>query len=349
MSEEKKVFVSSTVYKVYRGGGDLSKKWFVYFYEGKKRIRKYGSINQFHTVKAREREIRKLKKQLKMKQVRRVSNTEQAIRSFLRDNWAGWRQKTREQYTYYSNVIIDYLAGREITPDLINSFLQSQRDRLHPTTYNKYLAYLKRFLRVAGYDFLMDEYKALKAHPKPARYFQRHQIKKIMKEIDKTQPDLALFVRFQYFCFIRPRELRQLRVGDVLIEENQIRVPGDISKNKKTQFVSIPTAFRPFVQFLKDKGSGEYIFPSLHNPDKPIGVNTMYDRHRRILDKLNFGTDYTLYSWKHTGAVAVAKAGVHITQIQKQMRHHSLEETDKYLRQMGIQDCTDLNERFPSI
>jgi integrase len=76
----------------------------------------------------------------------------------------------------------------------------------------------------------------------------------------------------------------------------------------------------------------------------------MYRAHARILKDLRFGKGYTLYSWKHTGAIAVAKSGrVGVKELQIQLRHHSLDQTDQYLRQMGVQDLGRLQAHFPTV
>ncbi len=75
----------------------------------------------------------------------------------------------------------------------------------------------------------------------------------------------------------------------------------------------------------------------------------MYEKHKRILKKLNFGKGYCMYSWKHTGAIAAVKAGVSVKELQMQLRHHSLDETDKYLRQMGVRHITNFRVSMPDI
>ena len=55
-----------------------------------------------------------------------------------------------------------------------------------------------------------------------------------------------------------------------------------------------------------------------------------------MIEDLELNTDYTLYSWKHSGVVAAYNAGVDIKTIQNQCRHHSLEQTDVYLKSLGL-------------
>lgn len=345
MPGEKKVFPSFHVYSPQ----DISKKWFVYWYEGRKRVKKYGDINQQPTPEARMKAARQLISQLKSEIVRRVSKTEDTLQGYLQANATRWRPRTREQYHSLVNVLLAHLAGRELTQGLLAAFLESILLTRHPTTYNKYIDILRRICRGAGLYFDFEGIERAKASSSPARYFQQHQARRLLSHIDQADPELGLFVRFLYYCFIRPKELRMLRVGDVLLEEGDIRVPGEVSKNTKTQFVAIPAAFRPSLNFLYEKPAADYIFPSPQDASKPISKNNMYRRHKAILDELRFGQGYTLYSWKHTGAVMAAKAGISVKELQLQLRHHSLDETDKYLRQMGVKDLGRLREDFPGI
>lgn len=345
MPGEKKVFPSFQVYSPQ----DLSKKWFVYWYEGRQRRRKYGDINQHSTRAARQRAAELLIEELKASHRRRISKAEETIRQYIAQNASRWRKSTLEHYQGKTNAFFDHLGGRDLTAETLAEFLQHIQDNRHPTTYNKYIVTLKKLLAVAGYGHLLSNAEKLRASSTPARYFQAGHARRLLAAIDEQDEDLGLFVRFLYYCFIRPRELRRLRVGDILLEEGEIRVPGKVSKNAKTQFVVIPHCFLPHLAPLFDRPPGEYVFPSPADRSKPAGKNTMYRRHKKFLDALGFGEGYTLYSWKHTGAVAAAKAGVSIKELQLQLRHHSLDETDKYLRQMGVKDLSRLKENFPGL
>jgi integrase len=336
-------------FKIYKAGGSLDKKWFVYYYEGTKRIRKFEGINQYKTVAAREAAAAELIKKLKTEHFRKVSKVEEVIWDYIDANQTRWKKKTIQQYKSSANVLLEFLGGRVPSETLITEFLEKIKREKHPTTYNRYLFYTKRLMDEAGYAFLLEGFKSLKTNKTPARYFQKYQAKKLLELIDEKDPELALFIRFIYYCFIRPNELRQLTVGDILLEEMEIRIPGQVSKNRKTQYIVIPKAFQSQLKDLFAMQPGAYLFPSKKDDRKPIGKSVMYRRHEKFLKMLNFGQGYTLYSWKHTGAVAAAKAGISIKELQLQLRHHSLDETDKYLRQMGVKDLAQLSSRFPYI
>ena len=62
----------------------------------------------------------------------------------------------------------------------------------------------------------------------------------------------------------------------------------------------------------------------------------MGGRFQKLIPELNLSEEYTLYSWKHSGVVSAYNAGVDIKTIQRQCRHSSLEQTDVYLKSLGL-------------
>lgn len=347
MSREKKLF-PTTNYRVY-SPEDLSRNWFVYWYEGRQRIRKYGRINHGDTYQKRMDLAKALIRKLKAEHRPKISVSEQTVWSYLETNKHIWKKKTQEQYFSVANVFFDFMAGREVNVLLIKEFLQGIRNTRHTTTYNKYRSSLKRLFAAVGAAYLFDEIKPVKTIKTPARYFQPYQAERLAKVIQEKDQELWMFVQFVYYCFIRPGELRFLQVGDLLLEEREIRMPGDKTKNKKTEFVAVPDVFAPQLEQYYNYPPGAYLFPSPHDDNKPIGKSTMYRRHKKILKSMHFGKGYSLYSWKHTGAVAAAKAGVGMKELQIQLRHHSLDQTDEYLRQMGVRDVHRIRNIFPKI
>ncbi|MCX6270509.1 MAG: hypothetical protein NTU44_04675 [Bacteroidetes bacterium] len=55
--------------------------------------------------------------------------------------------------------------------------------------------------------------------------------------------------------------------------------------------------------------------------------------------------DYKFYSLKHTGAVKAIKY-IPVKDLQMQLRHHSLDQVDAYLRQMKAVESEELRTPF---
>ncbi len=351
MIEEKKILLCIEDFKVNNAGGDLTKQWFVYYNVEGKRYKKYGKINSFHTKAARMRAAKELilvlvdiPVTIKIKKDKLFEE----LYEYLEDNKGFWRKKTYQSVKSKLDVLFEKVNGK-LTQVRIQKFFKWLSVNRSMTTYNHYHQILKFLLKGINKTQLLDGIRRVKAHKIPALYFQKHQVNRLKKYISEHDPQLWLFIKFIFYTFIRPGEIRQLRVNDVLFEEAKIIVRANVSKNKKQQYVAIPNHFINDLEHLKYLSPNDYIFKSKRDFSKPIGINTMSSRHRKILNKLGFGIEYKLYSWKHTGAVFFIQNGGRVKELQIQLRHHSLDQVDAYLRQMGITDLDDLRINFPEI
>ncbi len=71
-----------------------------------------------------------------------------------------------------------------------------------------------------------------------------------------------------------------------------------------------------------------------HNPKQPL----------KLTDR-----PYDLYGWKHTGVIALYQATKDVKLIQRQCRHSSLDQTDKYLRDLGLFLNDEQLSDFPAL
>ena len=161
--------------------------------------------------------------------------------------------------------------------------------------------------------------------------------KKIEDHLILTNYRLYLFSQFIYYCYLRPIEILRLKIEN--IDDTRILIYGSQSKNKKQESVVIPDAFLPLVQSMKlrDYPKDHFIFGRGMMPSSiPLGRNRVSEQFKKIKEDLKFGPDYTLYGFKHSGNVNAYLAGIDIYSIMRQNRHHSIEQTMTYLRQLGV-------------
>lgn len=347
MSEEKKLFVrNGRTYRIY-APDDLTQRWFVHYQHNGKRVKKYGNINAMPSRSSRFQAAEKLIDSLVMEDAPRISDVHAKILVYINNKKPFWRLSTYQQYASIVKLFFEWLHEQEPTRDRVVAFFVDLRTRRHPTTYNKYLLHLSQLFDAVGCYGRFEGVERVKSQNTPLRYFQKHQIERLKNYMVEQDPELWRFVQFIYYCFVRPKELRHLQACDIMLHEEMIFVPGKKSKNKKDQYITIPDVLIPSLNWVYELNPADYLFPSSGDTSKPIGRNTMYQRHHNILKEMNFGPYYSLYSWKHTGAVTAAKAGISVKELQIQLRHHSLDETDKYLRQMGVSDLMHLKSKFP--
>lgn len=188
--------------------------------------------------------------------------------------------------------------------------------------------------------------KTLPNKSKGLKYFkQRHQ-NAILSLVKERNMQLYHFVLMIQYCFVRPKELRHLLIGDIDIDSGYVQIRAEISKNKKTQTVPIPQTLLKaleespmFAEFYPDD---YFLFGKEGKASKEqVNRDYFYKIHREILEELDLqGKGYSLYSWKHTGAVNAVRKGANAKQLQMQMRHHSLMITDTYIKEMIPEENT---------
>lgn len=362
MATSKKFFVPSRI-KLYDAGGDLSKRWFVYYYDQDlKRKKRYGKINQFQ-----KEEDRRIEAQLIIAELTR-DKTEADLYDHLLVKllieWVEFRKPTLRRHRTYQHYMgkmrcfAEWYQGGKFGVDEAEDFLQWLAEvKAHGnTTRNDYRVIMK-----SAFTWLVKRnkwpinpfstIKKIKSEKVPALYFQKAQIAELKQMMLEKEPQLWVFVQMMYYAFIRPSELREMKVGDIFFDEGKILVRRDISKNGKQQYVAIPDPLIPvLIEAFQGAALGNYLFSQSNLPGPTmLGVNTMRSRHTKILKALRYSRDHKLYSWKHTGAVMAVQAGINIKQLQIQLRHHSLEQVDQYLRKLGLSDLSDLTSKFPKI
>ncbi|MEN9609558.1 MAG: hypothetical protein RLZZ628_372 [Bacteroidota bacterium] len=151
------------------------------------------------------------------------------------------------------------------------------------------------------------------------------------------------FISFvlQYYCFVRPAEQRRLRFSDFDLVVGALRIRGEVAKNKKSAWVTIPEQAMPFFRndAFKNNNINFYVFGKNFkpHPTKTLSDNAMRQAFGRAVQNLQSKGELgnmngiTFYSIKHTGITdMVNDENVSIFETSKQARHKNTEETMKY-------------------
>lgn len=354
MQSEKKIYLQ-TQPKLYDFGGNLSKTWYILYRDANgKRIKTQKGINKHQTVKDRRKAAKELINEIVgLKKIVLQNRLRTKVFKYIELRKNSWKKKTYQAYKSKAGIFFDWLGDRPVNRETILGFFREYLMQRTGTTYNTYKFALSALFKHAldlDMKYILEDLEHRKSHTQTPVYFSKKQIELLHTEIKKQNRDLWLFVQFIYYGFMRPSaEVRFLRVGDVMLDENRILLHGDTSKTHKTRYIQIPTAFKPILEEeLEHRDFREFIFHS-KDPYKPVGVNTFRERHIKILKKNRFDTSrYKLYGWKNTGMVQALKAGFSLKWIQQQAGHHSLEQTDIYFKSMGIFTMDADLSKFPS-
>lgn len=223
-------------------------------------------------------------------------------------------------------------------------------------TYNNYKGYLSTVIK-----FLMKrDPRLFKANPvelidklpvvaKKHAAFNAKQIEAIRaKCIELNQSQLLLFIQFIYYTLARPNEIMKIRIRDIQVAEKRIFIPGENSKTKFDEYVAIPQRLATIIQEsgILNHPEDHYVFGNTGSPGKQYykTTNSIWKKNRVILDALELlkiNDNYSLYSYKHSGAISLYQSTKDIALVQRQCRHRELSETSKYLRDLGLIDGMD--------
>jgi len=224
-------------------------------------------------------------------------------------------------------------------------------------TVNAYKELLKRVFaelikskKIAQNPF--EDIQKYRTTTKPSKYFKPGTLELIKNKIKKTNTQLWLMCQFEFYTFIRPRELRFLKIGDLNLNDGVINVRAEISKNRKNQTVLIPRQFlNELIKLELNKYPDDYFLFSIkkHPAQKCVSKNYFWREFDKIRNELGISREYKLYSFKHTGAIMATKAGINLKDLQIQLRHHSLEMVDKYLKDMIGDESEDIRNKFPEL
>ena len=186
--------------------------------------------------------------------------------------------------------------------------------------------------------------KVKEVKTKRNRAFNDEEFKLILNELRKQKSELYYACCFIYYCFLRPDEVRYLRVSQVDLKGCKVVIPATYSKVKVNDYVDIIPDFAiELKEYLKEKKKTDFIF----GDNEPYGRNTMRLRFNTLLRKLEISDpDICLYSFKHTGNIHAYKAGVDLKALQRQNRHTSVETTDIYLKSLMLYENTEFINKF---
>lgn len=154
----------------------------------------------------------------------------------------------------------------------------------------------------------------------------------------KYNPPFYLACMMEYYCFIRPDELRYVKVGDISISEQSVYVHGEHSKNRKGQTVAINDKVLKIMiqQEVFDHPSNDYLFGQNLVPGPiQLYVNRFRVEWNKVRDALRFPKSYQFYSLKDSGIRDLANAeGIVIA--RDQARHSDISVTNKYLKSAKV-------------
>ena len=270
------------------------------------------------------------------------------------------RKSTCNNYKHFITAFTEYLSiyqkNVKFISDISTLICDHFLDRIYiekeksARTYNFYLTCMCTFFNFCISKGFIKE--------SPVKNTKTKSIKEKTRVVlnEKEKAKLALlkeenfhfyvFCMTTYYCFIRPNELKKLKVENVNIEKNYITIPSSISKNRKTENVTIPNIF---IEELKEHigiaSKDLFLFGKKFVPGKQAVTNLFY-HWENVRKKYGFRKEVQFYSLKDTGITDMLNAGVPAIKVRDQARHSDLKITEIYTARNNSADETVKNIHY---
>lgn len=179
-----------------------------------------------------------------------------------------------------------------------------------------------------------ERIKALKEDPKRREALSPSELKKLKNYLEVHNRHFLLACRMEYYTFIRPEELTNIRLKDISIKEQKVFIGGDISKNRKDGMVGLNDELVKLMidldVFRHDGDS--YLFSKDFMPGKTkITTKVLRNYFYKVREALHWPDTYMFYSLKDSGIRDLANsAGIVVA--RDQARHSDISTTNKYLK-----------------
>lgn len=208
-----------------------------------------------------------------------------------------------------------------------------------PRTRNNYRTWCRSFCKwMMRHGYLthdpMADIAPLKEPQKIRQPLPEQALRQVRDHLMAHDRHFLLAVMMEYYCFIRPEELSNLRLGDIDTQAHAIYISADISKNGKAEMVGLNHTILTLMRKLRVLRCPKdwYLFSKRCCPGKEKLQSRMFrDRWARLRKRLGLPKDYQFYSLKDSGIRDLANVeGIVIA--RDQARHSSIAITNKYLQ-----------------
>ena len=273
---------------------------------------------------------------------------ENKIKNFLK-----WLEENRPELTDI----------KDLDKKVIVSFLNDVIDRTSARNRNNFRTDLSSIIQaLVDNDILKENFikkiPTLKTVPERNKTYSQDTQEKIFGYLEITDPILLLYIKFVSYGFLRPIEVCRLKVKDIKLESKTVEFK---AKNSPMKTKIIPEILWNDLPDLEKLDKEAVLF----TPEKiggawetEIGNRRDYfsKRFKKVVkDHFDLGTDYGLYSFRHTYITKVYRAlSKKFSPFEAKSRlmlitgHSSMTALEKYLRDIDAELPEDYSTMLES-
>lgn len=339
--------------------GDLSKRWFVFYYEHRetgvirKKIysddllnRKFGqSGNSIKSKRLRCRYFNellvivqeKIRNQSKGIDTMRKVTIKRVLEIAIEKKKEKTNTRTYKSYKYRKRHFEAWLRKRQlsqsdirgITNKLVRQYFKTVKGR---TPINE----LKSIFSELVNDGIIPVnpakgIQAAKSVVTKNRIYTAAEAKEILNWTKENDPKLYLCLLLEYYCMIRPIEVLRLKKNNICLVNRTITITAlENQKSKRSRTLRINQQIIDAINSISNQES-DYLLGRVYNDEY---FKKKFQRHKKN-KRFKVPKGCTMYSFKHTGAVALYNATKDILIVKKYCGHSKVETTMNYLRDYG--------------
>jgi len=180
----------------------------------------------------------------------------------------------------------------------------------------------------------VEEVHQLREKEKKREPLSAAALARMREYLNKNNRHFLLACMMEYYTFIRPDELRHLRIGDISVANREVTVPADVAKNHKERHVGLNTKVLLLMSELRtfDSPSHYYLFSDNLKPGtEMVYLNRFRYEWKKMRQALRWPESYQFYSLKDSGIRDLANAeGVVVA--RDQAGHSDIAVTNRYLK-----------------
>lgn len=224
----------------------------------------------------------------------------------------------------------------EINFQIIRSWISSLLEKgVSPRSVNRKISTLKTYFRFLLREGFVNESPMLKVvSPKSRKrlplFIEESEIELLLNEIKFEDGFIGerdkLIIEFFYVTGIRLSELINIKIADINIEKNYVKVLGKRNKER-----IIPISFRVVQQlqlFIKRYNINDYLFTNIEG--KKVYTKLVYRIVNKYLAKITSIEKKSPHILRHTFATHMLNNGADINAIKELLGHANLSATQVY-------------------
>ena len=262
-----------------------------------------------------------------------------------------YRKETYDGYKSYVKIMREYISkkrptyyvyqfNRSFCVDFLD-YVFIERDN-GAQTRNNYLNFLRVFSGFLVEKGYLESKPTDGISPISKRLYKKERecipldvVGRIADYCREKEPDFLFACYLLYYCFIRPVEMTRLKVRHFYHKACTLTIPGELSKNKTTQTITLP---KKVIQYGIDIGvfsapMEDFIFSYKLKPGRvEIDPKHFRDHWDNVRQALKLKKEWKFYSLKDTGITEMCDRNVAPRQVKDQARHSTLAITDIYLQ-----------------